>query len=81
MEYPNFFLSLYHNKLLIKLKLKMDYPKFIIETLDQEGDCLIVGECIGCKTKRDSLSARITGQTPEYFEGNTRPPGSDIVIF
>jgi len=23
----------------------MDYPKFIIETLDQEGDCLIVGEC------------------------------------
>lgn len=45
MDIPNFFLSLYHNKLLIKLKLKMDYPKFIIETLDQEGDCLIVGEC------------------------------------
>ncbi len=42
---------------------------------------LIIGECLGCKTKKDSLSARITGQTPEYFEGNTRPPGSDIVIF
>lgn len=42
---------------------------------------LIIGECLGCKTKKDSLSARISGQTPEYFEGNTRPPGSDVVIF
>lgn len=42
---------------------------------------LIIGECNGCKTKKDTLTARITGQTPEYFEGNTRPPGSDIVIF
>ncbi len=42
---------------------------------------LIVGECLGCKTRKDTLSARISGQTPEYFEGNTRPPGSDIVIF
>jgi hypothetical protein len=42
---------------------------------------LIIGECIGCKTKKDSLTAKISGQTPEYFEGNLRPPGSDIVIF
>jgi hypothetical protein len=42
---------------------------------------LIIGECLGCKTKKDSLSARIYGQTPEYFNGNMRPPGSDIVIF
>ncbi|MFN5443206.1 MAG: PASTA domain-containing protein [Crocinitomicaceae bacterium] len=50
-------------------------------TIDLPSVSLIIGECIGCKTKRDSLSARVTGQTPEYFEGNTRPPGSDIVIF
>lgn len=50
-------------------------------TIDLPSVSLIIGECLGCKTKRDSLSARVTGQTPEYFEGNTRPPGSDIVIF
>jgi hypothetical protein len=50
-------------------------------TIDLPSVSLIIGECLGCKNKRDSLSARVTGQTPEYFEGNTRPPGSDIVIF
>lgn len=50
-------------------------------TIDLPSVSLIIGECLGCKSKRDSLSARVTGQTPEYFEGNTRPPGSDIVIF
>ena len=35
----------------------------------------------GCKTKKDTLRARITSQTPEFFKGNMRPPGSDIVIF
>lgn len=42
---------------------------------------LIIGDCVGCKTKRDSLTARIYSQTPEYFKDNMRPPGSDIVIF
>lgn len=42
---------------------------------------LIIGDCSGCKTKKDTLKARISSQTPEYFKGNMRPPGSDIVIF
>lgn len=42
---------------------------------------LIIGECIGCKTKRDTLKARVYGQTPEANQGNMRPPGSDIVLF
>jgi beta-lactam-binding protein with PASTA domain len=42
---------------------------------------LIIGDCAGCKTKKDTLRARISSQTPEFFKGNMRPPGSDIVIF
>ena len=42
---------------------------------------LIIGDCVGCKTKKDTLRARISSQTPEFFRGNMRPPGSDIVIF
>ena len=42
---------------------------------------LIIGDCSGCKTKKDTLKARISSQTPEYFKDNMRPPGSDIVIF
>ncbi len=42
---------------------------------------LIIGDCVGCKTKKDTLRARISSQTPEFFKGNMRPPGSDIVIF
>jgi beta-lactam-binding protein with PASTA domain len=42
---------------------------------------LIIGDCVGCKTKKDTLRARISSQTPEFFKGNVRPPGSDIVIF
>jgi beta-lactam-binding protein with PASTA domain len=42
---------------------------------------LIIGDCNGCKTKKDTLRARISSQTPEYFKDNMRPPGSDIVIF
>jgi beta-lactam-binding protein with PASTA domain len=42
---------------------------------------LIIGDCVGCKTKKDTLKARISSQTPEYFKNNMRPPGSDIVIF
>jgi hypothetical protein len=41
----------------------------------------LVGECLGCETKKDSLTARVYSQTPEYFEGNVRPPGTDMVIF
>ena len=31
--------------------------------------------------QKDTLRARISSQTPEFFKGNMRPPGSDIVIF
>jgi hypothetical protein len=41
----------------------------------------LVGECLGCETKKDSLTAKVYSQTPEYFEGNVRPPGTDMVIF
>ena len=37
--------------------------------------------CSGCTTAEDSLSARITSQTPEYIEGVLIPSGSTITVF
>jgi beta-lactam-binding protein with PASTA domain len=35
----------------------------------------------GCNTTEDSLSARITSQTPEYIEGVLSPAGTTITVF
>ena len=42
---------------------------------------IIVGDCKGCMTRQDTLSARVAMQTPAFFKGNLRSPGSDIVIY